>query len=542
MDVPNAAPGGYDDADAVLLHDDVQEEITPAHDADGDAPMESDDDDAGAQHGRRTEIQLQNDSAAHFDGHKDSIFCIAQHPVHPTIVATGGGDDVAHVFDVAAALSPSKAALAAAALSAGGSQTPRASLRSQHTLDGHTDSVTALAFTLPDGEFLVTAGLDGRLRAWQGSPSGAPAAGARPQQWRFVGDAHEVREINWVAASPHAAHANYVALGASDGSVWVYRVDGAAGLELAATAALHVGSCTAGAWTPDGALLATISDDASLYVLDVFHEAAASGLVTHGAGAPGGVAVAHVVGLTADDARFRVDGGLYSVAVAPSGALVAVGGNAGQVRVVGLPRLGAAAAAGTTAAGGGGAHSKPGGAKQRGAPKGGAAAGSAATLGQAGQLLASVQAGSDCVESLAFARAPLALLAAANVDGSITLLDTAHRFSVRRVLAGAHAGPDDDADDGAMADHAVVKVDFVPSAPPAAAAAAAAAAADARPWLLTSCGYDGVLRRWDTRGTSNAQDRGLVGEWRGHRGGGEGGGILDFVQGDGSFVVTAGDE
>ena len=41
-------------------------------------------------------------------------------------------------------------------------------------------------------------------------------------------------------------------------------------------------------------------------------------------------------------------------------------------------------------------------------------------------------------------------------------------------------------------------------------------------WLLRSVGYDGVLRSWDTRGGTAAAAKGLVGEWKGHRGGGEG--------------------
>ena len=53
---------------------------------------------------------------------------------------------------------------------------------------------------------------------------------------------------------------------------------------------------------------------------------------------------------------------------------------------------------------------------------------------------------------------------------------------------------------------------------------------------------DGVVRRWDTRGASNASSgMGLIGEWKGHRGGGEGGGVLGFVVGDGK-IVTAGDD
>ena len=117
---------------------------------------------------------------------------------------------------------------------------------------------------------------------------------------------------------------------------------------------------------------------------------------------------------------------------------------------------------------------------------------------------------------------PLTLLAAGNVDGSITLFDTAHRFAIRRRIEDAHADEE--------APQAVVKVEFLKKEGPGA-------------WLLTSAGYDGVLRRWDARGGTAAAAKGLVGEWKGHRGGGEGGGIMGFVQGgDGSKVITAGDD
>jgi ribosome assembly protein SQT1 len=71
----------------LLDADEAAEEI----EQDGDMPMDEDDEEE--------EIQLQNDSAAYFDAHHDSIFCIAHHPTNPSIIATGGGDDVAYVFD-----------------------------------------------------------------------------------------------------------------------------------------------------------------------------------------------------------------------------------------------------------------------------------------------------------------------------------------------------------------------------------------------------------------------------------------------------------
>ena len=40
-------------------------------------------------------------------------------------------------------------------------------------------------------------------------------------------------------------------------------------------------------------------------------------------------------------------------------------------------------------------------------------------------------------------------------------------------------------------------------------------------WLLTSVGFDGVVRRWDARGGTAAAAKGLVAEWKGHRGSAE---------------------
>lgn len=459
------------DEEVILDPNEAGEEIVD----DGDAPMESDSEgeDGAGDEDMQFDIQLQNDSIAHFDGHKDSIFCIAQHPIHPEIVATGGGDDIGYVFDISDI--PQQV-----------TEQERQSLKSLFKLEGHTDSINAITFTYPKGQYIATAGLDGKLRTWQGEPQG--------KRWKFLAEASEVEEINWLIACPSPEHPNVVALGANDGSVWVYQIDVQqkdSPLTVIQAFYLHTESCTAGSWSPDGNFLATVSEDSSLYVWDVFGGAAAAGL-TNAANAQ------TVVGLTGLDERFRVEGGLYSAAVAPNGSFVAVGGPEGQIRIVGLPRLGDSTAGG----------------KGKGASK--------ASAGQAGQILAALQAGHDNVETLSFSSPPLTMLAAGNVDGSITLFDTAHRFAVRRRIEDAHMDEE--------APQAVVKVDFVRREGNGS-------------WLLRSVGYDGVLRSWDARGGTAAAGKGLVGEWKGHRGGGEGGGIMGFVQGGGGEVcITAGDD
>ena len=483
-------PEGEEEEADMIDPNEIGEEI----DEDDDAAMDSGEEPEGDDE-IMGELQLQNDSAAYFDLHQDSIFAIAQHPLHTNIVATGGseGDDaggIGYIFDSTPAASP---VLPASYQSAPNETLERKGIEPLFTLEGHTDSINALVFTLPRGEFLLSGGLDGKLRAYK-------SKGQNAQSWAFLAEAQEVEEINWLSACPNPAYPNTVVLGANDGSVWIYTVDASvadAPLQIVQSFFLHTESCTAGAWSADGKLLATVSEEGSLYVWDVFGEAAAAGLTKEGGPT--------VVGLTSLDQRFAVEGGLFSVAIAPSGSFVVVGGAGGAIKVVGLPRLSSEAS--------GPAASKAKGGKQAG----GKSAGVAASAGQAGQILADLQAQSDGIESLAFAPPPLTLLAAGSVDGSIALFDSAHRFAVRRHIKEAHE------------DHSVVKVEFVKNARTGG-------------WLLTSCGMDGVVRRWDTRGGTGMANSGFVREWKGHRGDGEGGGVLGFVQGDGERIITAGDD
>jgi ribosome assembly protein SQT1 len=455
-----------DDNTLILDPAEADEEIED----DGDVPMDSD-----GEYDIEDIIALQNDSSAHFDKHSDSIFCIAQHPTDPKIVATGGGDDVACIFDS----TPEPPPVLPASYQSNPHPVERKGLELIARLEGHKDSVNALAFTLPGGEFLATAGLDGQLLIWR------DVSGSR-LKWESHGSAQEVDEINWLSPCPSPGHPNSIALGASDGSVWVYEISSSkdAPMNIYQVYYLHTASSTAGAWTPDGSLLVTISEDGSFYALDPWGEATAAGV----ASAQGGHTI---VGITAEDERFKVEGGLYSIAISPGGTLAAVGGAEGMIRVVGLPKL-------TT--GNNGRVS--------------------ASAGQVGQILASLSAQTDSVESLSFSDPPLTLMAAGSVDGSIVLFDVAHRYAVRRRIDEAHE------------DEAVVKVEFLKAGP-----------RGANGWILTSCGNDGVVRRWDCRGGTSAAGKGLIKEFKGHRGGGEGGGVLGFVQGGGgSRIVTAGDE
>ena len=504
--------------------DDALEEI-----ADVEGGMDIDDDDDNDGDGRE-EIILENDSIAYFDAHKGSIFAIAQHPTIPSLIATGGGegdDDDApgkgYVFDTSAVagrpvLPPSYNA------DPSSQQAPQTTALSPlFAIDGHTDSINALAFTLPRGEYLLSGGLDERLRVY------AIAVDARNKpSSRFVAESHEDGEVNWVAPCPSPKYPNTFAVGRSDGSVYVYGIDAATAnnpqqeevsLSQLNVFSLHTKSCTAGAWTPDGELLATVGEDSALYVWDVW---GAAGALTKGAQT--------VVSLTAADHLFAVEDGLFSVAIDPRGSLVAVGGGGGAIRVVGLPQL---SGAGTNSN-----HAVPGRSTQTAAQSNRAskakAKGTSGSAAQTDALRKPITFGAGGVETLAFSPTQ-PLLAAGSTDGSFAVFETVRAFDVRKLNPAAHGAK------------CVVRVDFVPDAGDG--------------WLLTTCGIDGVVRRWDTRGQSGPRSSAVAGvdaarlvrEWRGHSGGpdaedddedGEAsGGVLGFVQGaTGERIVTAGDD
>ncbi|KAL9015084.1 MAG: hypothetical protein Q9180_008904, partial [Flavoplaca navasiana] len=169
--------------DEALLDPSDAAEIVPDE---PDHPMDLDDEDEQAD-GQEQEIQLQNDSIAHFDLHSDSIFCIANHPTDSMIIATGGGDDTTYVFsaDVPSPLLP---------LSYESDPSiNRSSLQPIAKLQGHTDSVNAMTYTLGNGDHLLTGGLDGQVRVHSATTTGTA------QPYCLLASAQEVPEINFLA-------------------------------------------------------------------------------------------------------------------------------------------------------------------------------------------------------------------------------------------------------------------------------------------------------------------------------------------------------
>ena len=103
-----------------------------------DHPMSDDDDEAGAEDMIDDDEEIiVDDSIQGFFLHTSPIYCVA---LHENWAATGGGDDLGYVWDVTNGEMIMK-------------------------LDGHTDSVTNVAFS-KDGTYLATGGMDGQVRIW----------------------------------------------------------------------------------------------------------------------------------------------------------------------------------------------------------------------------------------------------------------------------------------------------------------------------------------------------------------------------------------
>ena len=166
--------------------------------------------------------------------HEGAVIALAvAGPDTPTVVLTGGEDGTARLSNVAN----------------GG--------RVVATLDpaAHTDSVEAVAFGPPSLPLLATAGMDGKLILWD-SGSLAP---------RVVCE-HGQDGVTCLAFAPLAAGTPLVATGGLDGIVRAW--DARTG-ECVRAWTGHAKGVQAVAWSPDGGLLLSGSDDGTAKVWEL---------------------------------------------------------------------------------------------------------------------------------------------------------------------------------------------------------------------------------------------------------------------------------
>lgn len=225
--VSTSFPGEEDDDD-----DDEMEEIEDEEMKSEVQVIDGDDDDDREGN--------DQDGRCVLDGHGGQpVYTIALHPVDPTLICTGGGDDRACLW-----------------LSLETDRQP-------YHLQGHNDSVIDVAFS-HDGVFLATASMDGVTLVWdvQKILQSSPEVDLQVQPLSLQGP----DEVTWIQWHPKG----YVlVVGTQDGSVWMWRISADADPALMQVfSGQHTAASTCGAFTPDGKQLITASEDGSLVMWD----------------------------------------------------------------------------------------------------------------------------------------------------------------------------------------------------------------------------------------------------------------------------------
>ncbi|CCI39974.1 unnamed protein product [Albugo candida] len=171
-----------------------------------------------------TENTASNDQAVMiFAEHHAPVYAITMHPVHTSIVLSGGGDDRGILWNLETG-------------------------QVIHAFSGHQDSVVATGFSF-DGKYAATGGYDGIILVWE------TITGALSQ--KLEGPSQEVEWICW-------HQRGYILLaGSADGTVWMWLATTGECMQVFAG---HDQGVTCGSFTSSGKMIISGSLDATVRV------------------------------------------------------------------------------------------------------------------------------------------------------------------------------------------------------------------------------------------------------------------------------------
>ncbi|TIB35213.1 hypothetical protein E3P86_02699 [Wallemia ichthyophaga] len=261
-----------------MLEEDVEDTGEPMDDdegdVEGDGDVQGDMEDQQAKKQKLDMINAKDDSIQGFFNHKEPVYALSIHPINPDIVASGGGDDKAHIWSI----TDGEHAIA--------------------VLEGHTDSVTSTAFS-SDGQLLATGGMDGFVKIWDSS------------DWSLKVDLQLGDECTWIDWHPRG---NVLLTGCADSTIWMWKLPKGDNMNVFSG---HTEMVTCGRFTPDGKSIVSASSDGSLIMWSPTE-------------------ATPITKITGNDARFNLDGGITAMSVNPAGTIAVAGGAAGGVRAVNL--------------------------------------------------------------------------------------------------------------------------------------------------------------------------------------------------------------
>ncbi|KAJ8546876.1 hypothetical protein ON010_g11358 [Phytophthora cinnamomi] len=154
-------------------------DIGEAPQDDDEDAMEDEDDDGKIS---AEDADVRDDAEMVFNKHSGPVYSVRVNPVDPRIVITGGGDDVAVIWN-------------------------REDGNVLYTLAGHQDSVVSVDFSF-DGKYAATGGYDGVVKIWDVATGGLVQNLEGPSQ-----------EVEWVCWHKKG---NVVLAGSGDGTVWMW--------------------------------------------------------------------------------------------------------------------------------------------------------------------------------------------------------------------------------------------------------------------------------------------------------------------------------
>ncbi|KAJ1629726.1 WD40-repeat-containing domain protein [Pavlovales sp. CCMP2436] len=168
-------------------------------------------------------VEVEDESIVQWRAHTKPVYALAVSPTEPKLVASGGGDDKAFLWDCTTGTL-------------------------HRELIGHRDTVNALAFS-HDGLYLATAGLDGIVAIWLAVDGSLACTLEGPSE-----------AVNWLTWHQRG---HVLLAGSEDSTCWMWKVPEGECMQIFAA---HAASVTCGGFSGDGKSIVTGSDDATLRI------------------------------------------------------------------------------------------------------------------------------------------------------------------------------------------------------------------------------------------------------------------------------------
>jgi len=210
-----------------------------------EAEDETDFDAGEAEDKFEMEVEPEDTAALTLTLHSDSVYAVAVCKARPDLVLTGGGDD--HAFLIKLAYIPSLPPPPSAPPEGASTSSGTWAIESAQELGGHTDSVTAVGFSV-DGQMAATGSYDGTVKIWDTSTA------------QLMHTLEGPMEIDWLCWH---SKGNALLAGSHDCTVWMWLAKTGQCMQVFAG---HTREVTCGMFSADGTAILTGSADCSVKI------------------------------------------------------------------------------------------------------------------------------------------------------------------------------------------------------------------------------------------------------------------------------------